>query len=409
MRARGLPVELPAARRRKAIVNRKNLLTLAQVALAVALLAYVLSGVPRRDSVIPKAGATEAAVAVEGTIVGPSGVRRPWEAQVVEFETAAGERKAVDSSRYEVKPGILTLSRYLDVGLYLIGAGLLLVGAFMAFARWWLLVRVLSIPFTYGQAVKWSFVGFFFNNVVPGLVGGDLPKMYFVARGAPNKTHAVLTVAVDRLLGLFGLALVAGVALAFDWQRYQSPELRGVALPIVAVLAGSLVGFVVAGSSRLRGLLLRNPLVRRVGPLERVLAKVDEAMGLYRGRPGVLATALALSCGNHILSMVAWWLFAKALGGTLALGPYFVFVPLIQMAKSVPLTPAGWGVGEALFARLAPLYGESATLGVALSIAYNLTYLGFSLVGGVLLLTSRDRVSASEMQRGLETPSAAGA
>ena len=44
----------------------------------------------------------------------------------------------------------------------------------------WLLTRVLSIPFTILAALKWSFVGFFFNNVVPGLIGGDLPKMMVV-------------------------------------------------------------------------------------------------------------------------------------------------------------------------------------------------------------------------------------
>ena len=99
--------------------------------------------------------------------------------------------------------------------------------------------------------------------------------------------------------------------------------------------------------------------------------------------------------------MIAWWLFARALGGALALGAAFVVVPIVQMIKSVPLAPSGWGIGEAAFAKLLPLYGESPAMGVALSITYQLTYLVFSLAGGFILLTSREKVSAVEMQQSL--------
>jgi uncharacterized membrane protein YbhN (UPF0104 family) len=68
------------------------------------------------------------------------------------------------------------------------------------------------------------------------------------------------------------------------------------------------------------------------------------------------------------------------------------------MIKSMPLAPAGVGVGEVAFQSLLPLYGESGTLGVALSLTYTLTYFVFSLAGGVILLTSRDRVSTAQMQ-----------
>ena len=380
-------------------MNRKKLVTALQVLVAIVVLGIVLTNVPLRDRATPRNG--EPRTPIVGKIVGPEGAR-PWEAPTVEFELADGARRALPQSEFDVSPGLFTLGRHLSLPPYLGGAALLLFGAYLASVRWWLLTRVLSIPFTILAALKWSFVGFFFNNVVPGLIGGDLPKMYFVARDAPNKTHAVLTVIVDRLLGLLGLAIVASVAFLIDFERYSKhQELWWMKWLLFGVLFGLVVGIFLVGSQRIRGALLPKERVAKI-PGGKILATLDEAAVLYRGSPGTLAVCLSLSVGNHILSMVAWWLFVQALGGTLALGATFVVVPIVQIIKSVPLAPSGWGIGEAAFAMLLPLYQETATMGVALSITYQLTYLAFSLAGGVILLTSREKVSASEMEHTLE-------
>lgn len=385
-------------------MNRKTLITALQITIAIALLAFVFSNVPFRDRADASQGAEK--ITYIGEITGPAGVDRPWEAPVVEFKNREnGELLKLESAKFTVRPGIVTLYQKLAIMPWLIGAGLLLFGAWIASVRWWLLTRVLSIPFTIREALKWSFVGFFFNNVVPGLIGGDLPKMYFVARSAPNKTHAVLTVIVDRLLGLLGLAIVASAAFVLDFDRYATkPDLAWMKWLLFGVLGGLLCGIVVFGNGKIRGMLFPRDRVAKL-PGGKILATIDDAANLYGGSGGTIVICLLLSIGNHVLSMIAWWLFVKALGGVLAIGATFVVVPIIQIIKSVPLAPAGWGVGELAFSQLLPLYGESGTLGVALSVTYNLTYIAFSLVGGFILLTSRDRVSAAEMQQGLASES----
>jgi hypothetical protein len=377
----------------------KKYLPILQIALAMGLLAFVLSRVQFRDHAESTARDGSAPQVFVGRIVGPAGVERPWEAESVEFASDGnGAILHLDSKRFAVRPGMITLCSKLAILPYLAGAALLLFGAWLASVRWWMLTRVLSIPFSICEALKWSFVGFFFNNVVPGLIGGDLPKMYFVARHAPNRTHAVLTVVVDRLLGLLGLAMVASTAFLFDFERYATqPDLAWMKWLLFGVLAGLVAGMSIVSSKAVRAAFFPPERVAKM-PGGKIIATLDEAATLYRGSPTTLAICLLLSIGNHVLSMIAWWLFAMALGGTLSLGATLVVVPIIQMIKSVPLAPAGVGVGEVAFQSLLPLYGESGTLGVALSLTYTLTYFVFSLAGGVILLTSRDRVSTAQMQ-----------
>ena len=78
--------------------------------------------------------------------------------------------------------------------------------------RWWRLLAAAGCPTTLFNAVRLTFVGLFFNLVMPGLTGGDLVKAVAVARENPDrKAGAVMSIAVDRLLGLFVLALVAAL------------------------------------------------------------------------------------------------------------------------------------------------------------------------------------------------------
>ncbi|MBI3818143.1 MAG: flippase-like domain-containing protein [Planctomycetes bacterium] len=401
-------------------MNRKSILLAAQIAVAVFALVIVYFSIHVHDAFRRRVDKQLDRNAVEAPwidcdILGPDRPEGPWGAPVVEFRIIRNETTSVprveDSKpavetrptpEFEFRPGIITLYKYMAMAPYLAGAALLLFGAYIASVRWWLLTRVLKIPFSIRAALKWSFVGFFFNNAVPGLIGGDLPKMYYVARTAPIKTHAVLTVIVDRLLGLFGLAIVASVAFLIDFNRYaEKADLWWIQWLLFGVLAGLVVGVVFIVNSRIRHAVFPPHRVAKM-PGGKILTIIDEAVVLYGGSPKTLLTCLFLSIGNHVLSMIAWWFFVAALHGKLALGATFVVVPIIQMIKSVPLAPAGWGVGELAFNKLLPLYGESGTAGVALSITYNLTYLAFSLVGGFILLTARDRVSAAEMQESLE-------
>ena len=57
-------------------------------------------------------------------------------------------------------------------------------------------------------------IGLFFNIVVPGLTGGDLVKAVLAARDHPErKAAAMISVLVDRLIGVLVLVLLGAVAI----------------------------------------------------------------------------------------------------------------------------------------------------------------------------------------------------
>ena len=80
-----------------------------------------------------------------------------------------------------------------------------------------MLVRVIEPRFTLRAAFLLGFIGNVFNLVIPGAVGGDLIKAAYLVRMNINRTQAIASMVIDRILGLLGLFLLAGIAGAVAW------------------------------------------------------------------------------------------------------------------------------------------------------------------------------------------------
>ncbi|MBI4577438.1 MAG: flippase-like domain-containing protein, partial [Planctomycetes bacterium] len=147
------------------------------------------------------------------------------------------------------------LESVLGRGHWLVAAaGAFCVSYTVAVIRWWLLLRAMDLSPTGGEVVSLTLVGAFFNSFMPGAVGGDLVKAYYVARDRHGKrTAAVTTVLVDRFLGLFSLILVAMTAmLANAVEIAGNAALQPLAWAVVGVIAGvSFLGLVFFGMHRL--------------------------------------------------------------------------------------------------------------------------------------------------------------
>jgi uncharacterized membrane protein YbhN (UPF0104 family) len=76
--------------------------------------------------------------------------------------------------------------------------------------RWRMVLRVQGLDLPVGRTLEISLVAQFFNAFLLGSTGGDLLKAYYAARETHHKkTEAVVTVLVDRIIGLFSMLLFA--------------------------------------------------------------------------------------------------------------------------------------------------------------------------------------------------------
>jgi uncharacterized protein (TIRG00374 family) len=106
--------------------------------------------------------------------------------------------------------------------------------------RWQLLLEGQSIPTHVKQTLPLTFIGLFFNLAMPGSVGGDVMKAYFIAKEQPGtKLRAATTVLMDRIVGLYAMSVLALFSVLLNWSQIMSSvKLHSLAVFIFCMVAG---------------------------------------------------------------------------------------------------------------------------------------------------------------------------
>ncbi|NIW04317.1 MAG: flippase-like domain-containing protein [Gammaproteobacteria bacterium] len=379
-------------------------ITLVVKALLVgALLTYVFVTIQWRDAITMTSPAGDEST-VPGTIVGA------WDGSEIRFQaqssTLSGPRtlrpgRQADGSRIDVVPGIFTYFRNLDFGWFALGAACFAVVVVFSGIRWWWLLRVNELGIGVLEAQRYTWIGLFFNNVVPGATGGDLVKAIYIVRRSPAKRlEAGLSVVVDRLLGLLSLTLLGALVVLFFIDRF-----RVLAASIWLLIAAAALFGVLFFSRRVRRSLKLDRLLKMLPDrAQEFLARIDQAVFLYRGHKKGIGLWVLGGMLSHSLAVLTVVCIARGLNAGLPDAEYFVLVPVINIVSALPIAPNGWGVGEALYANLFAQYGAvylsdvgdaeriMRTRGVAVSLLFRVLTTMMSLVGGLLVLLGRERL-----------------
>jgi uncharacterized protein (TIRG00374 family) len=387
--------------------TKKTLGLVARIGVSLALMAYVFYTIPFFDHATLADGA-ELSGEILTRDVDPG--RAPRDTEITMLVDGSERTFTVgDLSGEGLEWGFWPIVKHTRKSLFGASFALLFACVFITSYRWRLLMKVQGIEMGVWRAARLTWFGMFYNNVLPGLTGGDLVKMYAAARDTTRKTEAVVSVIFDRLLGIFVLGLIAAVVVLF---RASEPPYDKMSLYIYAFLAAAVAGSALVLSRRIRRMLRINSILARL-PFGETLRNVDRAIFLYRSKKAVLVAAMALSAANHLVIITAVFGFGLAIGIAAPYVDYLVIFPVASIISAIPTNVGGWGVGEILFRELFRQVGVAASKAVALSVLYRLSLNVFVSLPGAFLLPGKKLVSAEEMEeeihRDLEAAPAAGA
>lgn len=263
--------------------------------------------------------------------------------------------------------------------------------------RWRLLLRAQDIDLGYLTVLRLTLTGFFFNLAVPGAVGGDLVKMGYTMRRAPeHKTAAVFSIVVDRVMGIMGLFVVAGVAVLLNLQTIirlgeENPYLQAGA---VLIALGSFAGVIGLLALQYHAVLVRHPrleplwdLCRRKLPHAIVFTvqRIMTALDLYKKSKKVLAQALALAILIHCILALNLFTIGQALReNKLSIGDYFVTTQVANAVAAVPVTPGGLGLRDKGAQEFFSALGMAEHKSGAIPVTLTFILLLWALIGGAV-------------------------
>lgn len=271
------------------------------------------------------------------------------------------------------------------------------VAAMFGAVRWWFLIRIQSIVLPLRVVAILTLIGQFFNSFMFGAVGGDVVKALYLYRYAPGqKTHATLSVLIDRALGLF--ILLCGSLLVLPWQLRSLHGTDAANAALVALIV--VFGLMVAGGLALfftpfhRAPARLQALWRRV-PHHRIAELVVTGFRQHGTAPGLTLGAFAAGIAVTLVLIAGGYCIALGIGLPVSYLQLLIIITVAICVTSLPISIGGHGVREGIFVLMFAAFGAIALErggsenAILFSVLFFAIPLVWSLVGGVLYLTFR--------------------
>lgn len=262
--------------------------------------------------------------------------------------------------------------------------------------RWRLLMLVQGIILDRRSVLRLSYLGEFFNNFLPGAMGGDAVKAFYVMRHTDKKGATLVSLFANRFVGLLAMVFISVIVLA-GWIISGKSGVASLKQPVFSIffIAVGIAGVMfVSLNKRLNNSQTMQSLIARL-PFSRQLEVLREAMHRHRQMDGMRLPILFCSALIVVCFILAAMLVGMSLGINLAWYQYFLYMPLIMIMTAVPITPGGVGVMEELFLYFFSSAGDPQKI-LAMALLYRLTLIICGLPGVVIFFNS-EKISSQEM------------
>ena len=270
----------------------------------------------------------------------------------------------------------------------LIALALLLYTAILALStwRWRLLLQAQGYQAPIGRLSASYLVATFFNNFLPSNIGGDVIRVRDGSTLTGSTTASLAVVAIDRILGLGALYLLALLAFLFGGEAVK--DLVGARAVLLALgLVFGLLAYVFFRPGTARRLMDTSRMIRIPWAREK-FEVVQAAVHVYRERMPAVFAAFAGSVAIQAVVVCYFYAVAQSLRIPLPLSASFLIVPLCTLIQTVPISFNGWGIRESVFI----VYFAQLGLPRESALAFSLTGAGLIVLlslSGAVVWTSR--------------------
>jgi hypothetical protein len=245
--------------------------------------------------------------------------------------------------------------------------------------RWREIIVICGASLTPATALRYSFVGTFFSQVLPSSIGGDAVRIWLLARGSAGWPIAIYSVLIDRVIGVSVLALIVVACLPWTVGLIHDPTARA-ALALIGFGSLAAAAVFLSLASRHGRILERWWLTRHLATASRLTWR------LCRSTAGIRVAALSVLI--HLLTALVAWGAARAAHASLDFTQaLFLFLPVILIA-TIPVSIAGWGVRESAMVLAFSYAGLAESDGLIISILYGAASLAIGAVGGIVWIAS---------------------
>ena len=244
--------------------------------------------------------------------------------------------------------------------------------------RWKILMRPSKSNFSYIHLLYLTFIAHCYNMLVPGNITGD------VVRALKTSTA---TVFLDRLIGMLGLVVIVLCGIIFSYPILS--ELGLMKYIIVVMLILSFLSICIFS----RRIMRRFKWIGNLsGPFYEKIREAVLSIQLYRNYYRVITEAFCATLSSHLLMVTTVYLINMAIGSNATYLHCLLFVPVIGLISSLPITIGGLGLREASYILLFTQVGATKEQALGMSLIYFMLLFVWAILGAILAVVPMEKI-----------------
>ena len=267
--------------------------------------------------------------------------------------------------RYDASDRTVIYQTFMDVqGKWVfLALGGMLLSNICGTLQWNLILKSLGIYLPVRRVATFYFTGLFFNNFLLSFVGGDFVRIYDVTKSSGKNSAAISTVLLDRLIGFITLSSLAFLGFFYTFKTLNSTVLR-FSIPGIFVVLVFILLF-----------LFNKPFAKKfetfglkVTPkrFQNNIREIYDLIHDYRNHPKLIGKLFIIAFVVQSARIIVHFILARSIGVSADIFYFFLFIPVITILISFPVTFGGAGLREwsasELFSRFTPVSGQHAAL-----------------------------------------------
>jgi uncharacterized protein (TIRG00374 family) len=247
--------------------------------------------------------------------------------------------------------------------------------------RWHFVLGAVNASPGTSRLIRITFVGQFFNQVLPTGIGGDVVRAWRCYSLGIRLGTAIRSLLLDRASGYAIIVLLYAAGLPMLFHTVADDLQRQV---FIAVFILS-----VAGLAALFFVDYLPVSFRRLKLLASFAIISGEARSLVANWWRI-TMILGLSLLGAGLNILTYERIGSSIGAHISLVEWLLIVPPVTLVQLIPLSIAGWGIREVALVAVMTAFGASSEVALATSLLFGAVQILVGLPGGLIWLTRQD-------------------
>lgn len=257
---------------------------------------------------------------------------------------------------------VFSILKDVNIFAFILAIILYIVAQFLSAVRWKLLLPKI---FKLKKLFSLYMIGAFFNTLLPGIIGGDAVKAFYLYQATGKSSLTLSSIFMDRYIGFAVLIAMGAFAYPFGYRYIQNSQITFI-LPVIVLI------FII-GSYIIFGL--------RLGEKISVLSDFYDYFRFYLNQKQIILKAVILSILIQFAGILAVYFLTIGIGLHIPFIIYLIFLPLIILFTTLPISISGIGIREGAFVLFFGLLGIKPEIATAISLSWFITITAGSLIG----------------------------